>query len=246
MGGSELEETMYWSNDYWTSHGGGLDVATLKANNRLLGDVQNLFQMKPLYPAGARYGAPVKPVRAPQANLAIKGNLRGEVVVPPAERKVGTSTDNMFWFILHYYRVDGFMREAHPASAGTITHLQKGDHRYQRAKGSAGAKRGDGSAVDPADCEQLFGIFEKEVLDAGGKAVGQTASGDSRFLSQNVPFSICEWEDTNQANRQRSNRDDCMPLVIASPNNFPIPAERKIGAIIYQPAYATVVAAQNP
>jgi hypothetical protein len=36
-----------------------------------------------------------------------------------------------------------------------------------------------------------------------------------------------------------------MPLVIASPNNFPTPKERKIGSILYNPAYAKVVAAQE-
>jgi len=237
MGGSYLEEVMSWSNDYWTSHGGGLSREQLQAANRMNHD---FFQLKPLMPAAARYGAPVKPPRAEDTSLNVKGNRRGQVTSTPGPRTVGTPTANMYWMILHYYRIDGAMREFHPASSGTIDKLQKGVHRYQ----TDGI--GQNALGQPKQGKQLFGMVLGEVKDSGGAVMATEIVGDHSFINQNIPFGLVEWEDTNQANRQRTNRDDCMPLVIASPNNFPIPKERKIGSILYSPAYSTVVAAQNP
>ena len=84
-------------------------------------------------------------------------------------------------------------------------------------------------------------VDEQGVAQPNNKKVG-----DKSYINVNLKFTYVEWEDTNQGNKQRLSRDECMPLVIASPNNFPTPKERKLGSIVYEPAYATVVAAQNP
>ena len=45
--------------------------------------------------------------------------------------------------------------------------------------------------------------------------------------------------------KQRVEVNECMPLIIASPNQFPTPKYRQAGAIVYLPSYSVVSAAQD-
>lgn len=65
------------------------------------------------------------------------------------------------------------------------------------------------------------------------------------YIKNGMRFNSVHFEDVNQENRQRINTDECMPLVIASPNNFPTPSHRNVSGIQYMPAYAQVVAASG-
>jgi len=282
IGSNLLNDVMDWTDDHWTSHGGGLSKDYLLTKHAGRG-AEEWFKLKPLFPARMRYGAPVKAARAEDEERALSNKLRkrkgfssaggwrkwmedteewaqagfpdnlsGPIVSKPQPRSIGQVGANTFWMILHYYRIDSFMREAFPGHASTISQLQDGDglgglngkgHRYQN----------DGMVLHPKSLKpvmgkNLFGIVEQTVPvigEDGKTTTRKQAVGDKRFINKNIPFSFVEWEDTNQGNKQRLNRDDCMPLVIASPNNFPTPKERKIGSIIYEPAYAIVAAAQQ-
>jgi len=251
IGGNELHDVMSWSDDYWTSHGGGLSKEQLTAAGR--GGVE-YHQLKPLMPAAPRYGGPINPLRAMDMELAagqqdmggnsvdVKNNS-GAMLSPPGSRTVGSPGGNSFWLVLHYYRIDGFMREAHPSFSGTIEALQVGKHRFQN---DGMVKHASTGVVQQG--KNIFKMGEqviKEKQSDGSTVNHTTITGDMRFINKNIAFSFVEWEDTNQGNKQRISRDECMPLVIASPNNFPIPKERKLGAIVYTPSYATVVAAQD-
>ena len=69
--------------------------------------------------------------------------------------------------------------------------------------------------------------------------------GKNGYIRLGTRFTSVHFEDINKEERQRVSTDECMPLVIASPNNFPTPRKREIGAILYSPAYSKVVIA-NP
>jgi hypothetical protein len=154
-------------------------------------------------------------------------------------RESGMPSANTFWFVLHYYMIDWFLGVTNPQNTTTIEKLKVGLHKYQLG-------------FDPATGQKLKNLFPSGsrkhfVTDDKGQVISAgTVQTDKKYITKNIPFGLCEWEDTNQGNKQRISRDECMPLVIASPNNFPTPKERKVGAIIYNPAYATVAAAQNP
>lgn len=257
MGGNELRDVMHWTNDYLTEYiaGGVAQVNGIRGTNEW-------YQLKPLMKAQKRYGGPVKPSRdgcdyAPNTSTKEMKVLTDSAFnksgpinnTSGLDRSIGSVGENSFWFILHYYLIDLAMRAMHPAYAGTIDKLQVGEHRYQ----NEGVKQADGT-FKMANGKTIIDNFGAPVTSSKGLLnikKSTTAAGinktlaDNRFVNKNLVFSFVEWEDTNQQNRQRLNRDDCMPLVIASPNNFPIPKERKIGSIIYEPAYATVVAAQQ-
>jgi hypothetical protein len=64
------------------------------------------------------------------------------------------------------------------------------------------------------------------------------------YIFQNndyVSIQAVEYEDINVANKQRINSNECMPLIVATPNTFPTPKVRAIGTINYNPTYATIV-----
>ena len=248
IGGNELHDVMSWSDDYWTSHGGGLSKEQLASAGR--GGIE-YHQLKPLMPAAPRYGGPINPARQMDMEMAagyqdiglnVKNNS-GAIVSQPGARTIGSPGGNSFWLVLHYYRIDGFMREVHPAYSGTIESLQVGKHRFQ----NDGITKNLTTGVEQLG-KNIFKMGTQTILEKqsdGSTVQHKTVTGDMRFINKNIAFSFAEWEDTNQGNKQRISRDECMPLVIASPNNFPIPKERKLGAIVYSPSYATVVAAQD-
>jgi hypothetical protein len=54
----------------------------------------------------------------------------------------------------------------------------------------------------------------------------------------NIP--MIEFEDINVDNKQRMGSNDCIPLIVAVPNQFPIPKTRSTGTILYAPTVVPV------
>lgn len=254
IGGNPLNETMDWSPAYWTSHGSGLkqsDLLEIDKHGRNRGP--HWLKLKPLYTAGKTYAHPVKPTRGHESGYEVPGekveklNAKG-AIQSINDRLTGTITENNYWMILHYYLVDSFLQESYPQYATTVKELALGAHRYQQPNGLAVNRQTRKGVYS----ENLFpnATESSEVHhiknSLGGSTPVLVSKRDNSYLNLNLLFTFCEFEDTNTGNKQRNTRDECMPLVIASPNNFPTPKERKLGSILYEPAYAKVVAAQNP
>jgi hypothetical protein len=69
------------------------------------------------------------------------------------------------------------------------------------------------------------------------------ADGGYTFTSQDhIDFLSCEYEDINVGNKQRVTTNECMPLIVATPNTFPTPRVRAVGTINYNPTYSPIVA----
>jgi hypothetical protein len=87
--------------------------------------------------------------------------------------------------------------------------------------------------------------------ESAGQIFGGKWAGDSMIYSANggylfktnasITLSTIEYEDINVNNRQRSSVNECMPLVVTTPNSFPTPRTRATGTIAYNPTYATIV-----
>lgn len=76
----------------------------------------------------------------------------------------------------------------------------------------------------------------------GGATLVYSANGG--YLFQNRIYtlmSMVEYEDTNYGNKQRVPTNECVPLVVTTPNSFPTPKSRIAGTISYNPSYATIV-----
>lgn len=65
------------------------------------------------------------------------------------------------------------------------------------------------------------------------------------YIFQNfdrVQLLAAEYVDVNIGDKQRTiGTDGCLPLIVATPNNFPTPKVRAVGTISYNPTYATIV-----
>jgi hypothetical protein len=59
-----------------------------------------------------------------------------------------------------------------------------------------------------------------------------------------INFYSCDYEDINAGNKQRVLTNECVPLIVTTPNSFPTPKTRSVGTISYNPTYATI-AKQN-
>ena len=125
--------------------------------------------------------------------------------------------DSHYWFILHYYMYHYGIGIHDQGTAQTATDLIAHTNRFQ------------GNGVS-----RLNGKILPNIIDAQGGLLGK-----------NILLSSCWLEDVNVDAKQRLDMDACMPLVIASPNQFPTPKYRMTGAITYQPSYAVVANEQN-
>jgi hypothetical protein len=56
-----------------------------------------------------------------------------------------------------------------------------------------------------------------------------------------VDFYSVEYEDINVGNKQRVATNECMPLIVATPNTFPTPKVRSVGTISYNPSYSPII-----
>jgi hypothetical protein len=53
-------------------------------------------------------------------------------------------------------------------------------------------------------------------------------------------ISSCQYEDINIGNKQRTGGNECIPLVVTTPNSFPTPKTRAVGTIAYNPSYSPI------
>jgi hypothetical protein len=68
-----------------------------------------------------------------------------------------------------------------------------------------------------------------------------SANGGYVFNNQfSILLSSCEYEDINVDNRIRVSSNECLPLVVATPNSFPTPKQRATGLISYSPSYSPI------
>lgn len=50
-----------------------------------------------------------------------------------------------------------------------------------------------------------------------------------------------DFEDINVGNKERVATNECMPLIVTTPNTFPTPKTRSVGTITYNPTYSPVL-----
>jgi len=184
-------------------------------------------QLKPLYPADSSYMAPKAIGTCSIINPHTKKiifhemecrNFGGFWTPPNPSRTMNDPAvgEHHYWMILHYYLYHYALGICNPDNASTVDRLRSGTQKYQ------------GNGVDP-----------------DGVAYPDLMARQGGFLGQNILKTCVVMEDTNTDNKQRLTLDECMPLVIASPNQFPTPKTRQAGAILYQPSYSVVADQQN-
>lgn len=61
-------------------------------------------------------------------------------------------------------------------------------------------------------------------------------------LNDTILFNSVEWVDTNIGNKQRVYSNDCVPLIVTTPNTFTTPKTRTHGTITYNPTLVTIEA----
>jgi len=69
-------------------------------------------------------------------------------------------------------------------------------------------------------------------------------SSNGGYLFYNYPYitlAAIDYEDINIDNKQRSATNECIPLVITTPNQFPTAKTRAVGTISYNPTYSNIV-----
>jgi hypothetical protein len=129
-------------------------------------------------------------------------------------------TSNNFHFILHYYIVHAALGLCNDENRTTINLLKNQAQRYQ----------GNG-------------------VDLNGRANPPLINFKGGFMGHNLLLDHVVYEDLNsgeEGDKQRTTTDACMPLIVASPNQFPTPKTRAAGAIVYEPTYAVVAGQNNP
>ena len=66
--------------------------------------------------------------------------------------------------------------------------------------------------------------------------------GNGGYSYQNdfvLNLNFLKYEDMNTDNRARTNTTNCIPLIVATPNTFTVPAVRSAGTVNYTPTYFT-------
>jgi hypothetical protein len=75
---------------------------------------------------------------------------------------------------------------------------------------------------------------------AGNPAV-YNANGGYLFQAKTfITLNTLAFEDINIGNKARVATNECIPLVVTTPNSFPIPSSRSIGSIAYTPTYSPI------
>lgn len=55
-------------------------------------------------------------------------------------------------------------------------------------------------------------------------------------------FSSCAYEDMNIDGKTRSEANECLPLVVTNPSQFPVPKTKEVGSIKFDPTFQSIVA----
>lgn len=83
-----------------------------------------------------------------------------------------------------------------------------------------------------------------EIFSGNWGGDGLLYSAHGGYLFQNVSsvlLSMVEYEDVNFGNKQRVGTNECVPLIVATPNAFPTPKVRSAGTVNYTPSYNIIV-----
>jgi hypothetical protein len=95
------------------------------------------------------------------------------------------------------------------------------------------------ASTNPSLTTHLTQIFDNSLPN---DSAIYRAHGGYLFKNNNyVDMLAVEYEDINVGNKQRLSSNECMPLIVATPNTFPTPKVRSVGTIQYNPTYATIV-----
>lgn len=84
----------------------------------------------------------------------------------------------------------------------------------------------------------------KAIFEGGWSGMTMVYSANGGYLFKNnssVSLSTIEFEDVNFGNKQRVSTNECIPLIVTTPNSFPSPRVRSVGTISYNPTYSTIV-----
>lgn len=74
-----------------------------------------------------------------------------------------------------------------------------------------------------------------------GNPAVYSANGGYLFNDRaSVTLNTLAYEDINVGNKARVASNECIPLVVTTPNSFPIPSARAIGTIAYNPTYSPI------
>jgi hypothetical protein len=95
------------------------------------------------------------------------------------------------------------------------------------------------AASNPPMTTHLTQIFDNTLTNDSAiyKAHGGYLFKDLQYIN----MLAVEYEDINVGNKQRLSSNECMPLIVATPNTFPTPKVRSVGTVSYNPTYATIV-----
>ena len=75
----------------------------------------------------------------------------------------------------------------------------------------------------------------------GGNPAVYTAKGGYVFSNRDfVLLNSVGFEDINVGGKARVADNECVPLVVTTPNSFPVPSQRAIGTIQYNPTYSPI------
>lgn len=75
---------------------------------------------------------------------------------------------------------------------------------------------------------------------AGNPAVYSANGGYVFRNTDRVYLNFCGFEDVNIGGKARVATNECLPLVVTTPNSFPMPSTRAIGTIVYNPTYSPI------
>lgn len=82
-----------------------------------------------------------------------------------------------------------------------------------------------------------------QIFDGSWRGTSQIYNAHGGYIfnqNQSINIPIIEYEDINIGQKQRVNTNSCIPLVVVTPNSFPVPKARSTGTINYSPQLVPV------
>ena len=242
------QEAAKYTMEHWTHYGppSNTQIAEGKvfnsegqevASNRGAGGYQNAKQLKPLYPADKVYQAALGAQTEAEKVMAVNAGINYS-----DKKYYQQDVTSAYFIILHYYLVHYALGICNPDSMTTIEALKNHRQKYQ----------GFGVNTTPGFCTPAGPQTQQECVSVAGsfwtppvvQKNPDLINQKGGFIGRNVLLTNVAYEDINTDDKQRVTTDECMPLIIASPNQFPTPKYRQAGAIVYQPTYAKVASQQ--
>ncbi len=82
-----------------------------------------------------------------------------------------------------------------------------------------------------------------QIFGGSWKGISQVYNANGGYIfnkDQSINIPLIEYEDINVGQKLRIGSNDCIPLIISTPNSFPIPKSRSTGTISYNPQIVQV------